>query len=209
MERPIIYISNSLTGRSLGGVKKWRRRHSGERIEWIVVHYTGMVATQGDPDTAARAIARSKRAASTHYLVGDHVVQLLPVKYAAYHVGAKDDGKLIPCYNGNSIGVDLCECKLDCSSGSVSCNDWYFTPQTLANGARLIAYLAQEHGMPTDHIERHYGIPTDHIVRHYDVTHKRCPRPFVGTDINAYTGQTHESAWREFVRTIDALRNGE
>ena len=198
MERPIVYISNSLTGRSLGGVKKWRRRHSGERIEWIVVHYTGMTATQGDPDTAARAIARSSRSASTHYLVGDRVVQLLPVKYAAYHVGAKDDGKLIPCYNGNSIGVDLCECKLDCSSSSVSCNDWYFTPQTLANGARLIAYLAQE-----------YGIPTDHIVRHYDVTHKRCPRPFVGTDINAYTGQTHESAWREFVRTIDALRNGD
>ena len=203
MERPIVYISNSLTGRSLGGVKKWRRRHSGERIEWIVVHYTGMVATQGDPDTAARAIARSSREASTHYLVGDRgdradIVQLLPVKYAAYHVGAKDDSKLIPCYNGNSIGVDLCECKLDCSSSSVSCNDWYFTPQTLSNGARLIAYLAQEH-----------GIPTDHIVRHYDVTHKRCPRPFVGTDINAYTGQTHESAWREFVRTIDALRNGD
>lgn len=203
MERPILYISNSLTGSDLGCVKKWRRRHSGERIEWIVVHYTGMIATQGDPDTAAWAIARSKRAASTHYLVGDRgdradILQLLPVKYAAYHVGAKDDSKLIPCYNGNSIGVDLCECKLDCSSSSVSCNDWYFTPETLVNGARLIAYLAQE-----------YGIPTDHIVRHYDVTHKRCPRPFVGTDINAYTGQTHESAWREFVRTIDALRNGE
>ena len=202
MERPIVYVSNSLTGRSLGGVKKWRRRTSCERIEWIVVHYTGMVATQGDPDTASWAIARSKRAASTHYLVGDRddradIVQILPVKYAAYHVGAKDNSKLIPCYNGNSIGVDLCECKLDCSSGSVSCNDWYFTPQTLDNGARLIAYLAQEH-----------GIPTDHIVRHYDVTHKRCPRPFVGTDINAYTGQTHESSWREFVRTIDALRNG-
>ena len=203
MERPIVYISNRLMGSDLGGVKKWRRRNSCERIEWIVVHYTGMLATQGDPDTAARAIARSKRAASTHYLVGDRgdradILQLLPVKYAAYHVGAKDDSKLIPCYNGNSIGVDLCECKLDCSSGSVSCNDWYFTPQTFSNGARLIAYLAQEH-----------GIPTDHIVRHYDVTHKRCPRPFVGTDINAYTGQSHESAWREFVRTIDALRNGD
>ena len=203
MERPIVYISNSLTGSDLGDVKKWRRRNSGERIEWIVVHYTGMVVTQGDPDTASWAIARSKRAASTHYLVGDRgdradILQILPVKYAAYHVGAKDDGKLIPCYNGNSIGVDLCECKLDCSSGSVSCNDWYFTPQTFANGAHLIAYLAQEH-----------GIPTDHIVRHYDVTHKRCPRPFVGTDINAYTGQSHESAWREFVRTIDAIRNGD
>lgn len=202
MERPIFYISNSLMGSDLGGVKKWRRRNSCERIEWIVVHYTGMVVTQGDPDTASCVIARSKRAASTHYLVGDRgdradILQLLPVKYAAYHVGAKDNSKLIPCYNGNSIGVDLCECKMDCSSGSVSCNDWYFTPKTLANGARLIAYLAQEH-----------GIPTDHIVRHYDVTHKRCPRPFVGTDINAYTGQSHESAWREFVRTIDALRNG-
>ena len=203
MERPIFYISNSLTGRDLGGVKKWRRRNSCERIEWIVVHYTGMITTQGDTDTASWAIARSKRAASTHYLVGDRgdrsdILQLLPVEYAAYHVGAKDDGKLIPCYNGNSIGVDLCECKLDCSSSSVSCNDWYFTLETLANGARLIAYLAQE-----------YNIPTDHIVRHYDVTHKRCPRPFVGTDINAYTGQTHDSAWREFVRTIDALRNGD
>lgn len=200
MERPIVYISNCLTGRDLGSVKKWRRRTSCERIEWIVVHYTGMVVTQGDPDTAERAIARSSREASTHYLVGDRadIVQILPVKYAAYHVGAKDGDKLIPCYNGNSIGVDLCECKLDCSSSSVSCNDWYFTPQTLANGAHLIAYLAQE-----------FNIPTDHIVRHYDVTHKQCPRPFVGTDINAYTGKTHESAWREFVRTIDALRNGD
>ena len=198
MERPNVYISNSLMGRSLGSVKKWRRRNSCERIEWIVVHYTGMMATQGDPDTAADAIARSNREASTHYLVGDHIVQLLPVKYVAYHVGAKDDGKLIPCYNGNSIGVYLCECKMDFSSDSVSCNDWYFTPQTLANGAHLIAYMAQE-----------YNIPTDHIVRHYDVTHKRCPRPFVGTDANAYTGRSHESAWREFVRTIDALRNGE
>ena len=198
MERPNVYISNSLMGRSLGGVKKWRRRNSCERLEWIVVHYTGMMATQGDPDTVADAIARSNREASTHYLVGDHVVQLLPVKYAAYHVGAKDDGKLIPCYNGNSIGVYLCECKMDFSSDNVSCNDWYFTPQTLSNGAHLIAYLAQE-----------YGIPTDHIVRHYDVTHKRCPRPFVGADINAYTGRSHESAWREFVHTIDALRNGE
>ena len=203
MECPIFYISNCLTGRDVYGVKKWRRRNSCERIEWIVVHYTGMITTQGNPDTASWAIARSKRSASTHYLVGDRgdradIVQLLPVKYAAYHVGAKVDSKLIPCYNGNSIGVDLCECKLDCSSTSVSCNDWYFTPQTLSNGAHLIAYLAQEH-----------GIPTDHIVRHYDVTHKRCPRPFVGTDINAYTGQTHESAWREFVRTIDALRNGD
>ena len=198
MERPNVYISNSLMGRSDGGVKKWRRRNSCERIEWIVVHYTGMMATQGDPDTAADEIARSNREASTHYLVGDHVVQILPVKYAAYHVGAKDDDKLIPCYNGNSIGVYLCECKMDFSSDSVSCNDWYFTPQTLANGAHLIAYLAQA-----------YNIPPDHIVRHYDVTHKRCPRPFVGTDINAYTGQSHESAWREFVRTIDALRNGD
>lgn len=198
MECPTINISNALLDRNRGGVKKWRRRQSSEKIEWIVVHYTGMIATQGDPDRAARAIARSTREASTHYLVGDHVVQLLPVKYAAYHVGAKGGYKLIPCYNGNSIGVDLCECKLDVSSSNVSCNDWYFTLQTLAIGARLIAYLAKEH-----------GIPTDHIVRHYDVTHKRCPRPFVGSDINAYTGQTHDSAWREFVRAIDALRNDE
>lgn len=198
MECPTIYTSNALLDRNRGGVKKWRRRQSSEKIEWIVVHYTGMIATQGDPNRAARAIARSTREASTHYLVGDRVVQLLSVKYAAYHVGAKDSKKLNACYNGNSIGVDLCECKLDVSSSSVSCNDWYFTLQTLAHGARLIAYLAKEH-----------GIPTDHIVRHYDVTHKRCPRPFVGSDINAYTGQTHDSAWREFVRAIDALRNDE
>lgn len=198
MDLPTIYTSNALCDRNRGGVKKWRRRQSSEKIEWIVVHYTGMTATQGDPTRAARAIIHSTREASTHYLVGDHILKILPVKYAAYHVGGKDGNKLIQCYNGNSIGVDLCECKLDCSSDSVSCSDWYFNAQTLANGARLIAVLAEK-----------YAIPTDHIVRHYDVTHKRCPRPFVGTDINAYTGQTHESAWREFVRTIDALRNGD
>lgn len=197
MDLPTIYTSNALCDLNRVGVKKWRRRQSSEKIEWIVVHYTGMTSTQGDPSRAARAIIHSTREASTHYLVGDHVLEILPVKYAAYHVGGKDSKKRIPCYNGNSIGVDLCECKLDCSSDSVSCNDWYFNAQTLANGARLIAFLAEK-----------YAIPTDHIVRHYDVTRKRCPRPFVGIDTNAYTGQTHDSAWREFVRTIDELRNG-
>ena len=81
--------------------KKWRRRTSNEKPEWIVIHYTGDASVNGDADHAARSIIGSSRDSSTHYLIGDrYIINLLPVKYAAYHVGKMDDKKLIPCYNG-------------------------------------------------------------------------------------------------------------
>lgn len=173
--------------------KKWRRRNSRERPEWIVIHYTGETSTQGDAERAARSIIRSSRESSTHYLIGkDCIVNILPVKYAAYHVGKLDDSKIIPCYNGNSIAVDLCESKLDCTNESVSCRDWYFEDAVINTAVNFVASLAVS-----------YGVQADRIVRHYDVTHKQCPRPFVGKDVNEHTGKTHDSAWLEFKRRID------
>ena len=173
--------------------KKWRRRTSNEKPEWIVIHYTGDASVNGDADHAARSIISSSRDSSTHYLIGDrYIINLLPVKYAAYHVGKMDDKKLIPCYNGNAIAVDLCESKENTSSDSVSCTDWFFKDSVIDNAVNFVASLAVN-----------YSIPSDKIVRHYDVTHKRCPRPFVGKDINSHTGKTHDSAWLEFKRRID------
>ena len=99
---------------------------------------------------------------------------------------------MIPCYNGNAIAVDLCESKENTSSDSVSCTDWFFKDSVIDNAVNFVASLAVN-----------YNIPSDKIVRHYDVTHKRCPRPFVGKDINSHTGKTHDSAWLEFKRRID------
>lgn len=79
--------------------------------------------------------------------------------------------KKLPVYNGNAIGVDLCEDKLvyDSQHKSVSDRDWYFDEVTEATGAKLVASIM-----------RRYSIDLDHVVRHYDVTGKWCPRPFVG-----------------------------
>lgn len=181
-----LYENNNLAG------KKWRYRSKNEKPEWIVVHYVGMTETQGNADRAARSIIRSSREASTHYVVGsDKIINILPIKLAAYHVGGNDENKKIDCYNGNSIGVDLCERKENADEKSVECDDWYFDDKTLSHAALFIASLAIK-----------AGIPLDRIVRHYDVTGKMCPRPFVGEDINAHTGKTHDQSWFEFKNAI-------
>lgn len=175
---------------------KFSRRRSNARIEWIVVHYSGIVSAHGQSAVVERSIRRSERESSTHYIVGeDGIIQIVRDRHRAWHVGGYRSSNKCLAENNNSIGVDLVERKRNTKSGSVEDCDWYFTEKVLQDGARLVAMLADR-----------YNIPQSHVVRHFDVTAKWCPRPFVGKDTNEITGDVHEIGWIIFKERVRMFR---
>ncbi len=166
------------------------------KIEWIVIHYTGSRRIQGRASQIAKSSKGWKSQKSTHYFVGDDgVFQTVEDSRRAYHCGPySEDNKCAAC-NNNSIGVDLVEHKRASWSGDVNDRDWYFTAETLRNGAELVAMLADK-----------YNIHDDHIIRHFDITGKWCPRPFVGDDVNEVTKTTGECNWVSFRLLVHELR---
>lgn len=175
---------------------KFSWRMSKARIEWIVVHYSGIVSAQGKAAVVERSIRRSERESSTHYIVGeDGIIQIVRDRHRAWHVGGYCTSNKCLAENNNSLGVDLVERKRNTKSNSVNDRDWYFTDKVIQDGAQLVAWLADK-----------YNIPQDHIVRHYDVTGKWCPRPFVGKDTNEITGDIHEIGWSMFKERVRLAR---
>lgn len=187
--------------------ERFRTRYHSARIsciKWIVVHYTG---TSASAINNARVLEKElKDPRSTHYFVdGDYVLAVVPESRAAWHIGSPDKPdtppekrKKIPVFNSNAIGVDLCEDKLvyDSKHKSASDRDWYFTDETEATAAELIAQIM-----------RRYSIPIDHVVRHFDVTGKLCPRPFVGDDQNIVYKETGNQRWRGFLALVQEYLN--
>jgi N-acetyl-anhydromuramyl-L-alanine amidase AmpD len=181
------------------------RRSNGAKIDWIVIHYAGIVGAQGRAKLVADSLCRSsksdcddklKRTASTHYIVGDDgIYQLVRDRHRAWHCGGYSSNNKCAACNDNSIGIDLVERKWNTNSGSVSDNDWYFSERVFMDGADLVAHLADL-----------YGIKDDHIIRHFDVTGKKCPRPFVGDDLNVVLGETHNHEWLLFKQRIRDAR---
>lgn len=166
-----------------------------KQIEWIIIHYTGDYGSQGCAKKTADAMQTWKRACSTHYLVGDDAIyQVVEERHAAWHCPYEKSNKCLAS-NTCALGVDLVEHKRKTRTHSVKDRDWYFTDKVLNVGARLVAELADKH-----------GIPQSHIVRHYDVTGKWCPRPFVGNDTNEITGDLHENAWIMFKERVRLAR---
>lgn len=175
---------------------KFSWRTSKARIEWIVVHYSGIASAQGQAAFVERSIRRSERESSTHYIVGeDAIIQIVRDRHRAWHVGGYCTSNKCLAENNNSLGVDLVERKRNTRSNDVKDCDWYFTGEVIQDGAQLVAWLADK-----------YNIPQDHIVRHYDVTGKWCPRPFVGKDTNEITGDIHETGWIMFKERVRLAR---
>lgn len=130
-----------------------------EKVEYIVIHYTGNDGDSG-ASNGRYFQKRLERVASAHFFVDDWgVIRSVPVERVAYHCGAASY-RHPKCRNGNSIGVELCDC---CRDGRVMA-----TEQTLANAAELVAELMTQ-----------YRVPPERVLRHYDVTGKRCPAYWV------------------------------
>lgn len=127
------------------------------KIEYIVVHYVGAVSTAKNNTIYFKD---TYRGVSAHYFVDDTSIwQCVEEKDRAWHCG----GALIyynKARNDNSIGIEMC-CFMN--NGKLDISE-----KTIANTIKLVK-----------DVMKRYNIPVENVVRHYDVTHKKCPAPFV------------------------------
>lgn len=128
------------------------------QINYIVIHWT---SNQGDTaKNNADYFAREAltRPASAHYFVDEtETWHSVPEGRIAYHVGAKTY-RHPKCRNANSIGVEIC----------MTGRGYVLRPAAIANAAKLVRWLMEKH-----------GVPTQNVIRHHDVTGKDCPAPMV------------------------------
>lgn len=144
-------------------------------IQYLVIHYVGAVSTAKNN---CSYFYSTYRGASAHYFVDDNSIwQCVLDKDIAWHVGANT------YYNGtrnsNSIGIEMCCYK---NNGVLDMSN-----ATINNTLELAAYICKK-----------YNITIDRVVRHYDVTHKKCPAPFVDNG----------ARWTDFKNRLNALLNG-
>ncbi len=142
--------------KNLTPYNRWEGRR-GDRVEWIVVHYT---ANTWQPDLAKNecaAFASEYKGASAHFFVDKtEIWQSVAVEDTAWHCG--DAPSKNGCRNTNSIGIEMCVVYED---------GVYSIPKaTVRRAAALVAELLTVY-------------PDAKICRHYDVTGKKCPAPWV------------------------------
>lgn len=149
------------------------------RIKYIVIHYTG-----NDGDTAynnTKYFKTEYRGASAHYFVDENSIwQCVLDEDVAWHCGTTGTYYHKECRNTNSIGIELCS--------RIKDGKYYIPEETLERAAELIHYLRQL-----------YNIPMSNILRHYDVTHKKCPAPFV----------SDKSQWNNFLTKVESYEKAE
>ena len=142
--------------KNLTPYNRWEGRR-GDRVEWIVLHYT---ANTWQPDLAeneAKAFAAEYVGASAHFFVDQKSVwQSVAVDDTAWHCG--DAPSKNGCRNTNSVGIEMC----------VSYKDGVYSipAATVKRTAALVGELLK-------------AFPEAKLCRHYDVTGKRCPEPWV------------------------------
>lgn len=149
------------------------RKGKNKKNLYLVIHYTA-----NDGDTAlnnCNYFNKSYRGDSANYFVDENsIYRCVKDEDVAWHVGAHKYYN--DCRNDNSIGIELC-------SRKDKNGKYYFKEQTIENAVWLTAELAKKYNIDVDH----------NIFRHYDVTHKRCPAPFVD----------NYSAWVDFIDRVD------
>jgi len=163
------------------------------RIKYLVIHYFGSLGTA---QSVAKYFASAYRGASVHYSLdnGSTIYQSVEDEDIAWHCGTSGTYFHAECRNSNSIGIEVRPYKIDESRvGYASDTDWYFTEETISNLVVFVKYLMEK-----------YGIDADHVVRHYDVTHKLCPRPYVGDDVNDYHLVSGNDMWERFKTRLTA-----
>jgi hypothetical protein len=161
--------------------------NSTSRIKYIVIHYYGSLGT-------AKAISdyfkAPYRGASAHYCLDEDEIIYQCVEDAdiAWHCGTKKEYFHKYCRNSNSIGIEVRPRKIDTTRSSYAEDtDWYFDSVV---ERRLLEF--------TQYLMKKYNVSIDNVLRHYDVTHKLCPRPYVGDDTNDFYLRPGNKQWTTF-----------
>ena len=155
-------------------------------IKYIVVHYTaGTTSKKGSAlNTVKNVFNKPGANASAHYVVDNiSIVQCVEDKDTAWHCGTNGTYYHKYCRNSNSIGIELCSNHdnfVSYEKNTARDKGWYFNPDTLNNGIKLIKYLSKK-----------YNIPKENVLMHYDVTGKICPAPFI-----------NNGGWDNFIERI-------
>ena len=148
-------------------------RRSKADIKYIVVHYVGAL---GDAKANTDYYRSTSVGASADFWIG-HSGDVWQgndyYNFYSWHCGggrqSAGGGKYYGiCKNSNSVGIEMCVKKKSTCTMNATDRDWYFTDQTIASAAQLVAELMRE-----------LDIDIDHVIRHYDVNGKICPNPFV------------------------------
>lgn len=145
---------------------------SNKKNKYIVIHYVGAVSTAKNNADYFYSV---NRGASANYFVDDTSIwQVVEDKNAAWHCGTTGTYYHKECRNNNSIGIEMCCVK---KNGKLDMSD-----KTINNTIELVKELMKK-----------YNIPVKNVVRHYDVTHKKCPAPFV----------SNASRWTDFKKKLE------
>lgn len=146
-----------------------------KKNKYIVIHYVGAVSTAKNN---ADYFYSNYLGTSANYFVDDKEIwQVVVDKDAAWHCGTTGKYYHNECRNENSIGIEMCCIK---KNGKLDISE-----QTVANTIELTKQLMAK-----------YNIPVENVIRHYDVTHKKCPAPFVDD----------ESRWEDFKNKLQDLK---
>ncbi len=172
-------------------------RNDIRRIKYIVIHYFGSLGTA---QAVANYFANAYRGASAHYSLdeGSIVYQSVDDEDIAWHCGTKGTYFHTECRNSNSIGIEVRPYKINTKNSSAEDLDWYFTDEIISNLVIFVKYLM-----------RKYNIPASRVIRHYDVTHKFCPRPYMGDDTNVYHKVSGNTMWHRFKTQLVAEEESE
>lgn len=125
---------------------------------YITIHSTDNQSPGADADAHARLLHRAGRGIlSWHFTVDeDSIIQTLPTTEQARHADYDGPG------NRNSIAIEMCE------------NEGNSREKTMAQTARLTAYLMRKHNIPISRV-----VPHQHWRRvrgdGKDFGHKNCP----------------------------------
>ena len=162
-------------------------RNDIRHIKYIVIHFFGAL---GSAESVARYFYNAYRGTSAHYNLDDNSIvwQSVEDEDVAWHCGTTGTYFHPECRNSNSIGIEVRPYKLNAARADFAEDrDWYFTEQTIKNLIELVRYLMEK-----------YNVAPECVIRHYDVTHKYCPRPYMGDDINTYYNTTGNEQWDIF-----------
>lgn len=170
--------------------RNFTRKNDPSRVKYIVIHYFGSLGT-------AKAVSEyfktAYRGASAHYNLdeGEIVYQSVEEGDIAWHCGTSGQYYHRECRNTNSLGIEVRPYKLSTKTMNAADNDWYFNDATIERLVELTKYLMKKH-----------NVPIDNVLRHYDVTHKLCPRPFMGNDLNSYHKVSGNEMWKRFKTSL-------
>lgn len=152
---------------NLANKSNYGSKRNTSNIKWIVIHFT---ANDGDTDeNNGKYFHNNVVKASAHYFVdSDSITQSVPDNYVAYSVGGtkynNGGGKYHgQCTNSNSLSIELCD---DVKNGKI-----YPSDKTIENAIAFTKKKMDE-----------YNISASHVIRHFDVTGKKCPAYWCGTD---------------------------